>query len=118
MLSSDERGTKRSKARVTGVIITNLSGTDKRAPIMIGKAKCPRCWTSNQLKSLPVTYMHSSKAWMTGNLFQHILLDLNRDMKKQKRNILLVVDGAGIAYNLSDAHFSHSFSPFCLFTIR
>ena len=117
MLSSEERGTKRSKSRVTGVLITNLSGTEKRTPIMIGKAKCPRCWTNKQLKSLPVKYLHSSKAWMTGNLFQQILVDLNRAMKKQNRKIVLIVDGAGNADILIVVHLSRPSSCFCLFPV-
>lgn len=96
MVSDDEKGGKRSKARVTGVLLTNLSGTDKRTPILIGKAKKPQCWKNRTWKSVPVKYMNSKKAWMTGKLFQDILLDLNSDMKRQNRKIVLLVDGAGI----------------------
>jgi DDE superfamily endonuclease/Tc5 transposase DNA-binding domain len=95
MLSVEERGVKRPKSRVTGVLITNLSGTDKRTPILIGQAKIPQCWKKRHLKSLPVKYLNSKKAWMNGKLFQDTLLDLNKEMKKQNRNIVLLVDGAG-----------------------
>ena len=42
MISDEEKGVKRSKSRITGVLITNVSGTEKRTPIMIGKPNCPR----------------------------------------------------------------------------
>jgi DDE superfamily endonuclease len=111
MLDAGEKGVKRSKSRITGVLITNLSGTEKRTPIIIGKAKRPQCWKSRNLSSLPVKYVHSQKAWMTGYLFQDILLELNRDMKNQNRKILLIVDGAGIQSSSSVLSFYFCIQP-------
>jgi len=96
MLSSGERGTKRSKARVTVVLTINMSGTDKRPAVLIGKASQPQCWSKSEMKSLPVVYKHSNNAWMTGYLFEDYLIELNSAMRLLKKHIMLIVDGAGI----------------------
>ena len=45
MVRKGEKGGKRSKSRITVFLITNMSGIEKLTPILIGKAKCPRCDT-------------------------------------------------------------------------
>ncbi|KAK3098872.1 hypothetical protein FSP39_023876 [Pinctada imbricata] len=83
-------GSKKSKERVTVLVCTNMTGTDKRKLLVIGKSKDPRCFRG--VKSLPVTYTNSGNAWMTAEIFQNWLRDFNRDMARQKRKILLFVD--------------------------
>ena len=95
MLKHGEKGVKRVKYRVSIGLMCNMSGTGKRAPIVIGKAKRPRCWSKKDMKYLPVRYYNSKKGWMTGKIFEKILLDFNRDMKNQDRHVVLIVDGAG-----------------------
>ena len=95
MVRKGEKGGKRSKSRITVVLITNMSGTEKLTPILIGKAKCPRCWTPSRVKQLPVKYMDTKKAWMTGALFEDVLLGINMYFRKLGRKIVLIVDGAG-----------------------
>jgi hypothetical protein len=46
------------------------------------------------LKSLPVHYYHNKKAWMNSSIYEDYLKKLNRQMRLQKRNILLFVDNA------------------------
>ena len=96
MIQRGEHGTKRSKSRITVVLITNMSGTEKLTPIVIGKSKCPRCWTKKRISSLPVQYKSTSKAWMVSHLFEAVLLDINSQMRKKGRKIILIVDGAGL----------------------
>ncbi|KAK3091960.1 hypothetical protein FSP39_024021 [Pinctada imbricata] len=83
-------GSKKSKERVTVLVCTNMTGTDKRKLLVIGKSKDPPCFRG--VKSLPVTYTNSGNVWMTAEIFQNWLRDFNRDMAKQKRKILLIVD--------------------------
>ena len=44
MSSKQERGTKRSKTRVTLVFVLNMNGQDKFPVLLIGKSKRPKCF--------------------------------------------------------------------------
>ncbi|XP_061175614.1 tigger transposable element-derived protein 6-like [Saccostrea echinata] len=83
-------GSKKAKDRVTVLVTVNMTGTDKRRLLVIGKSKDPRCFRGK--KSIPVIYKSSGNAWMTGDLFKQWLTDFNRDMVRQNRKILLLVD--------------------------
>ena len=83
-------GGKKSKQRVTVLLCTNLTGTDKLQPMVIGKSLKPRCFKN--IKSLPVNYNANKKAWMTGTIFSEWLLKLDKAMKQKKRKIALLVD--------------------------
>ncbi|XP_061184908.1 tigger transposable element-derived protein 6-like [Saccostrea echinata] len=83
-------GSKKAKDRVTVLPTVNMTGTDKRQLLVIGKSKDPRCFCGK--KSIPVIYKSSGNAWMTGDLFKQWLADFNRDMVRQNRKILLLVD--------------------------
>ena len=88
--SESSGGSKKSKERVTVLVATNMTGTDRRKLLVIGKSREPRCFRWR--KSLPVTYQSSGNAWMTSDIFRRWLQALNRDMARQRRNILLLVD--------------------------
>lgn len=83
-------GGKRSKERVTLLLAANADGSEKLKPYMIGKYAKPRCFIG--IRSFPITYRANSKAWMTSQLFQEWLSDLDKEMQSQKRKILLLVD--------------------------
>lgn len=83
-------GGKHSKERVTILFAANMDGSQKLKPLLIGKSAKPRCFKG--IKSFPMTYRFNRKAWMTTNLFQEWLLDLDNQMKKQKRKVLLFID--------------------------
>ena len=70
-----------------------MDGTDKRKPIVIGKAAKPRAFRYFRPESY-VTYLSNKKAWMTSILFQEFLADFNQEMKKAGRNVLLLLDNA------------------------
>ena len=90
------KGVKRSKARITVMVCCNASGSDKRKLLVIGKSKQPRCFRGVNMAKLPCSYASTKKAWMSVELFNAFLCNLNEDMKKQKRNILLLVDNAPV----------------------
>ena len=64
------QGYKEIKDRVTLLFCCNRAGTHKLRPLMIGKSKNPRCFNHINRTTLPLDYMNSAKAWMTGYLFK------------------------------------------------
>lgn len=82
-------GGKMSKVRITVLVAANMSGTEKRKLLVIGKSANPRCFKN---KMLPVKYRANNKAWMTSNLFTEELLQWDAELQKNKRKILLLVD--------------------------
>lgn len=81
---------EKTKDRVTALVCVNMTGTDKRKLLVIGKSRDPRSFRGK--KSLPVTYKSSKNAWMTGDIFREWLQEFNRDMVRQRRKVLLLVD--------------------------
>lgn len=57
---------------------------------MIGKSANPFCF--RHVKTKPVQYTSNKKAWMTGEIFQNWLIDLDKQFQKKKRKILLFID--------------------------
>lgn len=94
LATAPESGQKRSKERITVTLICNASGNDLRKPLVIAKSKRPRCFGKNFNPSLYVEYFHNTKAWMTTVIFQNYLRQLDRDMRLQGRQIILLVDNA------------------------
>ena len=84
-------GLKMSKDRVTGLIYTNMDGSDKRRITLVGKSQRPRCFPKD-LTKLPLRYYNSANAWITGALFEKDLLEWDRELRLENREILLLVD--------------------------
>lgn len=84
------KGGKKSKQRLSVLFCSNSTGTDKLRPLVIGKYAKPRCFKN--IKSLPVDYTSNKRAWMTKEIFNNWLLELDKDMKKKKKKIALLVD--------------------------
>lgn len=61
-------GMKIAKQRVTFLACTNASGNHKLKPLLIGKARNPRCFKNF---NLPVNYDYSKNAWMTCGIFRN-----------------------------------------------
>jgi hypothetical protein len=74
------KGGKSSKERLTIKLCCNLAG-DFEKPVVIGKAKTPRCLRS--VSALPVTWKCNKKAWMTSELFNEWLTAFNGKMRSQ-----------------------------------
>ncbi|XP_003737359.1 tigger transposable element-derived protein 6-like, partial [Galendromus occidentalis] len=90
-------GGKKSKVRLTALLCCNASGTDKRKLFVIGKSAKPRCLKN--VRSLPCLYRGNKRAWMTRELFSEWLLKFDRQMKAEKRNVLLLLDNCS-AHNV------------------
>ena len=67
----DCAGMKKSKQRVTLLLGANMDGSDWLHPLLIGKFANPRCLKN--VHSLPVTYKHGKKAWMTSQILKEWL---------------------------------------------
>lgn len=96
---------EKTKDRVTALVCVNMTGTDKRKLLVIGKSRDPRCFCGK--KSLPVTYKSSKNAWMTGDIFHEWLKEFNRDMVRQKRKVLLLVDNCSAHPKEAAEHLSN-----------
>lgn len=81
---------KYSKDRITLMVCTNMSGSEKLKPLIIGRSKKPRCF--KKIKSLPVHYENNIKAWMNCNLFEKWIMELDKRFTQEKRKVLLFVD--------------------------
>lgn len=86
----DCSGGKQSKLRVTVLLCANSDGSDKRTPLVIGKSARPRCFKGT--KRMPVRYVANSKAWMSRAIFSDWLKAFNEDIKRQGRQICLLLD--------------------------
>lgn len=75
-------GEKRSKDWITLLVGTNMDGTEKLPLLMITKSRNPKYF--NNIKTKPIELLSNTKVWMTVNLFEERLLDLNR-MYQRKR---------------------------------
>ena len=83
-------GGKHSKERITIMLGSNMSGTHKLTPLVIGKNKSPRCFKN--VKSLPVLYNHNKKAWMNSELFQWWLTKIDEEFHLENRKVIMFVD--------------------------
>ncbi len=90
------KGTKKKKDRLTVALCCNSTGTDKLIPLVIGKAKRPRCFGKKGTfnPEIYVQYLANTKAWMTSPIYQQWLRDLDRRMRIANRHICLLVDNA------------------------
>ena len=86
--------------RVTVLCCSNMSGTDKRKLLVIGKSVKPRCFKGLRINSLPVQYYANKRAWMTSVLFEKWLKDWDKELKLKSKNTLLILDNCAAHPNL------------------
>lgn len=79
-----------SKDRVTVMVGANADGSERLPLLVIGKSKNTRCFKN--VRSLPVEYNNSKKAWMTSEIFRAWLQKLNHRFQAQNRSVLLFID--------------------------
>ena len=79
-------GGKHGKIRLNGRAAGNVKG--ERLPMfVIGKAKTPRCFKG--LKSIPCRYRAQAKSWMSSELFNEWIKEIDRKFSVQKRKVAL-----------------------------
>jgi hypothetical protein len=88
-------GRKQSKVRMTLALAANADGSEKLPPYFIGTAVVPHALRGRDVSDeLGVTYTSTRKGWMTSSRFIEWLQALDIDMRRQGRQILLLVDNA------------------------
>ncbi len=95
-----------NKAQLTLLLITNMSGSDKRKAIVIGKSARPQCLKrkySITPEQMQVDYYSSKKAWMNTAIFTQILTKWNSELQKKNQKVLLMC-------NQVSSHFMKDFS--------
>ena len=84
------KGFKTAKDRITALVTCSLEG-EKLPLLIIGQSKSPRCFKG--VRQMPaVNYKSSRNAWMTGPIWEGFLRDLDRNMGRQGRKILVLTD--------------------------
>ena len=63
------KGVKKAKDRLTLAVCTNMDGSHKMHPFVIGKSANPR-WARNMDVAAFCDYHYSKKAWITMPLYQ------------------------------------------------
>ncbi|XP_040070451.3 tigger transposable element-derived protein 6-like [Ixodes scapularis] len=94
-------GGKQSKQRLTLLLCVNMDGSDKRDPLIIGKAQNPRCFKG--ARKLSAEYVWNTKAWMSRAIFSEWLKRFDDDMGRQKRNVCLLLDNC-TAHHIPELH--------------
>jgi hypothetical protein len=100
-------GSRKSKDRITVVVICNADGSD-RTCAMIGKSVKPRAFRG--IKYFPIDYYQQRNAWINGSIYEKILKKLNQKMRSLNKNILLFVDNCRT--HLYDIQLSNIFVRF------
>ena len=88
---NSRKGYKNFKDRVSIMLCSNMDGSEKLKPLIIGKSKKPRCFASFKMLD-SITYCNSKKAWMTSSIYTDWLMNWNRRLKSKNRKILLILD--------------------------
>jgi hypothetical protein len=87
------KGGKLAKERIT-IMLTCSAVGEKLPPLIIGKAKKPRCFSKADVFEYGINYTNSSKAWMTTTIFNKYLVYLNEHFRMNNRKIFLFIDNA------------------------
>lgn len=95
------------KHRLTVLFVCNMTGTDKKRPLVIGRSQNPRCF--HNVKKLPVDYCANSNAWMTSIIFTDFLKQW--DKKLEKRKILLLLNNCTAHPNITLNNITLMFLP-------
>ncbi|XP_054724286.1 tigger transposable element-derived protein 6-like [Uloborus diversus] len=59
-------------------------------PLVIGKARKPRCLKNTDVDKLRVSWKSNKKAWMTTEIMKDWIVDLDKRMKKARKIILFL----------------------------
>ncbi|KAJ1106431.1 hypothetical protein NDU88_003832 [Pleurodeles waltl] len=88
---------KENKEGVCVLLCINSCGSEKRKPVVVGRYVPTRCFFGTNHDRLPAVYRSSCNGWMTFDLFLEWLVDFDREMGKQGRNVALIL-GHGLVH--------------------
>ena len=96
--SEEVHGSKlhQSKDHMSLLLCTNMNGSEKLNPVLIGKAACPKALKKQGVtfEDLGTGYFLNQKGWVTGPVFNLWLTDWNNNLIKQNGHVLLLIDSA------------------------
>ena len=92
LANQKNNGVKGSKVYLTYVFAANADGSEKRLPLIIGKAHKPQYFKNKTGEMLGFLYQNNTKAWMTFELYQEWLIKWNYELQLRNRHILLLQD--------------------------
>jgi hypothetical protein len=81
---------KKAMNRITVLCCSNMSGTDKKKLLVIGKSAKPRCFKGLKMDSLPVEYYANKNAWMTSEIFKKWLMRWDVELQRKLRKVLIL----------------------------
>jgi hypothetical protein len=87
-------GMKKDKTRISVALCANSDGTEKEELLIIGHSAKPRAFNKKTGQQLGFFYRFNKKAWMTTQLFQEWLQQFDVRMRRQERQVLLLLDNA------------------------
>ena len=92
------KGGKKSKQRMTIAFFVSADGGKVGKPIVIWKSKTPRCFKKAAAADIlsKIMYFSDQKSWMQVEIMEKILENLNNQMVKEKRKVILFLDNATV----------------------
>lgn len=96
-------GQKKDKARITIVVATNATGSDRLPLWLIGTAKTPRALRGVNFLAIGCTWRWNKKAWMRSGIMKEWLYLFYKHIGKQRRVLLLLDNFSAHLCALEDA---------------
>jgi hypothetical protein len=78
-------GSKKTMDRVTVLCCLNMSRTDKRKVLAVGKRAKSRCCKGISMNNLPVPYFANKNAWMASENFKKWLIIWDMELQRKSR---------------------------------
>lgn len=109
-------GSRKKKERISFMLCTNMTGTDRRIPAVITKVASPQCLKKYRLPSTASLacdyYVNAKSGWQRSDLYNEWLKKFDDDMRRQGRKIVLFVDNCSAHIVLGEyPNIEHVFLP-------
>uniref|UniRef100_A0A4W3GLB2 Uncharacterized protein n=1 Tax=Callorhinchus milii TaxID=7868 RepID=A0A4W3GLB2_CALMI len=82
----------KARDRLTLLLCCNMTGIEKAKLLVVGKSQNPRSFRGVPSSSMPISYISATGALMTAPVFIEWLKDFDREMRRQSRNVALLLD--------------------------
>lgn len=86
--------------RLTILITVNMTGTDKKKLLVIGKHNCPQSFKG--ITNLPVQYKHNQKSWMTNSIFRTFMEQWDKELFLTSKKALVLIDDCPVHLSLNN----------------
>ncbi|MBW0510972.1 hypothetical protein O181_050687 [Austropuccinia psidii MF-1] len=83
----------KDRLRLTFLLCTNADGSDKRNPLVVGQLIDPEAFQSKSFNK-PFWYRFTTHGWLTAPIFAEWIKKFDRDMQRQQRKVLLLIDNS------------------------